>query len=64
MHSYESVENIERIHIDSITVEEFYEKYEKGNKPVIITGATDDWTAKNKWNFKVSRHLLLFMLFA
>ena len=34
----EFVDSVERIHVDSITDEEFIEKYEKGSKPVIITG--------------------------
>ena len=52
LHSYNFTDNIERIHIDDITVEEFYERYEKAGKPVIIKGACDSWDAKTKWNFK------------
>lgn len=29
-------DEIERIHVDDFSVEEFIEKYEKGSKPVII----------------------------
>jgi len=45
-------DSIERIHANNITVEEFLEKYEKGSKPVIITGASDDWPAHEKWSLK------------
>ena len=45
-------ENIDRVHIDDITPSEFYERYEKGSKPVILLGITDEWKAKYEWTFK------------
>ena len=42
-------DTIERIHVNDITVEQFIEKYEKGSKPVIITGVTDDWPGMKEW---------------
>lgn len=30
------IDNIERIHVDDLTVEQFIERYEAGHKPVII----------------------------
>jgi len=38
---------------DGLSVEEFREKYEKANKPVIIRGCTEKWPAYHKWNFEV-----------
>lgn len=35
------------------SVEDFVEKYEKLNIPVIIRGGTDDWDAKKYWTFQV-----------
>lgn len=42
-------DTIERVHIDSITVDEFIEKYEKGSRPVILTGVTDNWKGSTEW---------------
>jgi len=39
---------------DNLNIEEFREKYEKMNKPVIIRGVTKNWPANNKWNFDVN----------
>ena len=38
-------DNIERIHIDNISVQEFIEKYERGSRPVIIQGVAEGWPA-------------------
>ena len=48
-------DNIERIHVDDLTVEQFIEKYEIGHKPVIITGVTDTWKANTEWQVNVSK---------
>jgi len=46
-------DNIDRVHIDDITAEQFYERYEKGSKPVILLGLTDKWpAAQGEWSFK------------
>ena len=36
-------DTIERISVNDLTVEEFIERYERGNRPVIITGVTETW---------------------
>lgn len=41
------VDNIDRVH--KISYEDFKEKYEKANKPVIMTGMMDDWPALEGW---------------
>ena len=38
---------------DKLSSDEFIEKYEKLNKPVIIRGITKDWIADDKWTFQV-----------
>jgi histone arginine demethylase JMJD6 len=43
------VDNIERVNINEITVEQFIEKYEKGSRPCIITGVADTWPAQKAW---------------
>ena len=43
------VDTIERIHVNDMTVEEFIEKYERGHKPVIIQGVTDNWPGMKEW---------------
>lgn len=53
----EFIDNIERIHVDDMTIEEFIERYESGHKPVIIQGVTKDWKANEEWQVKVSRKL-------
>lgn len=35
------VDNIERIHVNDLTVAQFIERYEAGHKPVIIQGVAD-----------------------
>ena len=47
-------DTIERVHINDLTVEEFIQRYEKGNKPCIITGVTDTWRGMQEWQIKVS----------
>jgi histone arginine demethylase JMJD6 len=38
---------------DKLSENEFIEKYEKLNKPVIIRGVTKDWPADSNWTFEV-----------
>ena len=40
---------------DNLSNEEFIEKYEKLNKPVIIRGLTKYWLADSNWTFQVFR---------
>ena len=37
------MDTIERINVDSVSFEEFIEKYEKGSRPVIIQGVVNKW---------------------
>lgn len=53
-------DNVERININEVSHEQFVEKYEKLYKPVVITGACDNWKAKYKWNLQVSLNYILF----
>ncbi len=38
---------------DKLSIEEFRQKYERENKPVVIRGCTENWPAHYKWNFDV-----------
>ena len=49
------MDNIERIHVDDLTVEQFIERYEVGYKPVIIRGVTKEWKANTEWQVKVRK---------
>ncbi|KAI1306512.1 Bifunctional arginine demethylase and lysyl-hydroxylase JMJD6 [Halotydeus destructor] len=44
-------DNVERIDVTKVSLEQFVEKFEKIYKPVVITGITDSWKAKFKWTF-------------
>ena len=46
------VDSVQRVHVDSISKKEFEEVYEKGSKPVIITGVTDNWEGLTEWQPK------------
>ena len=43
--------NVDRVHVNDISVEEFMERYEKPSIPVILVGCTEGWDAHQKWNF-------------
>jgi histone arginine demethylase JMJD6 len=45
-------DEIERVHVNDITVEEFVEKFERPSRPVIIQGIADTWPAFKKWTFR------------
>ena len=47
-------DNIERIDMNHVSLDEFIEKYEKPYKPVIITNSQTDWLAKEKWTLDVT----------
>jgi len=47
------VDNVERIHVNKVSREEFIERYEKIYKPVVIQGAQDQWSANQKWTSEV-----------
>ncbi|CAG2105671.1 unnamed protein product [Medioppia subpectinata] len=42
-------DNVERIDTRDVRPEQFVEKYEKLYRPVVITGASDQWRACHKW---------------
>ena len=46
-------DQIERVDCDNLSVQEFVEKYESQNKPVVIKGITRDWNVKKYWTFEV-----------
>lgn len=50
-------DTIERVNVNDLTVEEFIERYEKGSRPCIITGVTDNWAGNTEWQLKVSPRL-------
>lgn len=45
-------DTIERVHVDSVTMAEFLERYERGSKPVIITGVAERWPAMSEWQIE------------
>ncbi|XP_055617311.1 bifunctional arginine demethylase and lysyl-hydroxylase PSR [Toxorhynchites rutilus septentrionalis] len=45
-------DNVERIHVESVSPVEFIERYEKIYKPVVIEGIQDTWKAKSKWTME------------
>ena len=45
-------DTIERVNVNDLTVEEFIERFEKGNRPCIITGVTEEWTGDREWQLK------------
>lgn len=46
------VDSVPRVHVDSISNSEFIERYEKGSRPVIITGVTEQWAGFKEWQPK------------
>jgi len=47
-------DTIERVDASKMTCQEFAERYEKLNKPVILLGLMDEWKANERWNLQVS----------
>lgn len=39
---------------DDLNVDDFRQKYEVPNIPLVIKGATRKWPAKNRWSFEVT----------
>ena len=48
-------DNVPRIDVNEVSLEQFVEKFEKIYKPVVITGVTDNWNAKYKWTLSVRK---------
>ena len=46
-------DTMERVSATNLTTSEFVERYEKNNKPVIITDTQADWPAREKWTLPV-----------
>ncbi|PHJ18922.1 histone lysine demethylase jmjd6b, partial [Cystoisospora suis] len=42
-------DNIPRVAASELSVEDFIERYEKPNKPVVLTGVVEKWPAFSKW---------------
>lgn len=49
-----TIDHVERIDANKVSLEDFIEKYEKPYQPVIITGVTENWKASYKWTLEVS----------
>ena len=47
----QSRDGLSRIAYNEVSVDEFRDKWEKAEKPVVITGVTDGWLAQEKWTF-------------
>jgi hypothetical protein len=60
LEKYSNVEiNLPYLNYDDTTIEEFRNKYEKLNIPVIIKGNTKYWKATNQWRFEVKYIFLI-----
>ena len=52
-------ENIQRVRIEDLSIQEFTNKFDKANTPCIITGCVDDdWNWKENWSWKVKENKL------
>lgn len=49
----ECPDDIERVNCEDLSAQEFIEKYESKNKPVIIKGLTKGWKTEKYWTFEV-----------
>lgn len=41
---------VERIHVNAVSPQEFIQRFEAPYRPVVILGVTDDWEARTKWS--------------
>ena len=44
---------LDKLHVTSITPEEFLEKYENQYKPLLLTGVMDNWPGFHNWSLDV-----------
>ena len=56
-------DSVERVDIHTLTHQEFIRRYEKPLKPVVLTGAMDNWPAMKKWTIEVSNiyHIVIYI---
>ncbi|PFH33408.1 histone lysine demethylase JMJD6b [Besnoitia besnoiti] len=47
---YKDRDTLERVSAKELSVEDFVERYEKPNKPVVVTDLVPQWKAFGKWN--------------
>ena len=45
--------------VENVTPDQFYNQYFLPEIPVIIKSVTDDWEAKNTWNFKYLKNKMV-----
>ncbi len=45
-------------HVDKISSADFFEQYYRANRPVVLTGLADGWSAFEKWSLDHLEHLL------
>ena len=54
----ECPDEIERVDCENLSVQEFIEKYESKNRPVIIRGLTKGWKVDKYWTFEVFIYIM------
>jgi len=50
--SWLSVQNVERVSAKSMSKEDFIQRFEKGNRPVVITDLATSWPAFKEWDWE------------
>lgn len=50
-------DSVERVDIRSLAHQEFIRRYEKPLKPVVLTGAMENWPAMKKWTIEVPQNV-------
>jgi histone arginine demethylase JMJD6 len=49
---FRSVDHIERVHENSLSPEEFVRRFERAQRPVMLQGITERWSASKNWTVK------------
>jgi hypothetical protein len=47
---WSAIDNIERVRAEDLSVEQFRERFEARNRPVVIEGASAGWRATQQWS--------------